>query len=306
MKKVLILLLWLLPSCSVVILAQTQRIAGTVVVGDGQPAVGAAIVVKGTNIGAVTNVDGKFIIAEAPASAQQLVVYHVGMERKEIAVAPNVYIQLQPVEKGFSWNVKAGVSLFSFRRPDGLDERTGFSAGVGAEYNFSRHWAIQSGLMVTSKGATAEYDGYSPLSSSTEPISYKAKIAPIYLDIPILAAFKMDVSNHVKFVINIGPYLAVGMGGKYELTNKGGHKGESHNPFKSYSSLAEAKNKDALLKRFDIGIQGGIGFEIWKHYLVNASFQHGFMEPVKGGTLYAGDTEKHYPIGGILTVGYRF
>ena len=30
MKKVLILLLWLLPSCSVVIFAQTQRIAGTV------------------------------------------------------------------------------------------------------------------------------------------------------------------------------------------------------------------------------------------------------------------------------------
>lgn len=102
MKKVLILLLWLLPSCSVVIFAQTQRIAGTVVVGDGQPAVGAAIVVKGTNIGVVTNVDGKFVIAEAPASAQRLVVYHVGMERKEVDVAPNVYIQLQPVEQGFS------------------------------------------------------------------------------------------------------------------------------------------------------------------------------------------------------------
>ena len=143
MKKVLILLLWLLPSCSVVIFAQTQRIAGTVVVGDGQPAVGAAIVVKGTNIGAVTNVDGKFVIAEAPASAQRLVVYHVGMERKEVDVAPNVYIQLQPVEQGFSWNVKAGVSLFSYRRPDGLDERTGFSVGAGVEYNFSRHWAIQ-------------------------------------------------------------------------------------------------------------------------------------------------------------------
>ena len=177
MKKVLILLLWLLPSCSVVIFAQTQRIAGTVVVGDGQPAVGAAIVVKGTNIGAVTNVDGKFVIAEAPASAQRLVVYHVGMERKEVDVAPNVYIQLQPVEQGFSWNVKAGVSLFSYRRPDGLDERTGFSVGAGVEYNFSRHWAIQSGLMITSKGATAEYEGYSPLSSSTDPISYKAKIS---------------------------------------------------------------------------------------------------------------------------------
>ena len=306
MKKVLILLLWLLPSCSVVIFAQTQRIAGTVVVGDGQPAVGAAIVVKGTNIGAVTNVDGKFVIAEAPASAQRLIVYHVGMERKEVDVAPNVYIQLQPVEQGFSWNVKAGVSLFSYRRPDGLDERTGFSVGAGVEYNFSRHWAIQSGLMITSKGAIAEYEGYSPLSSSTDPISYKAKISPIYLDIPILAAFKIDISNHVKFAINIGPYLAVGMGGKYELTNTGGHKDESHNPFKSYSSTAEMKDKDALLKRFDIGVQGGIGFEIWKHYLINASFQHGFMDPIKGGTLYAGDTEKHYPIGGILTVGYRF
>ena len=80
------------------------------------------------------------------------------MERKEVDVAPNVYIQLQPVEQGFSWNVKAGVSLFSYRRPDGLDERTGFSVGAGVEYNFSRHWAIQSGLMITSKGATAEYE----------------------------------------------------------------------------------------------------------------------------------------------------
>ena len=202
--------------------------------------------------------------------------------------------------------MKAGVSLFSYRRPDGLDERTGFSVGAGVEYNFSRHWAIQSGLMITSKGATAEYEGYSPLSSSTDPISYKAKISPIYLDIPILAAFKIDISNHVKFAINIGPYLSVGMGGKYELTNTGGHKNESHNPFKSYSSTAEMKDKDALLKRFDIGVQGGIGFEIWKHYLINASFQHGFMDPIKGGTLYAGDTDKHYPIGGILTVGYRF
>ena len=96
MKKVLILLLWLLPSCSVVILAQTQRIAGTVVVGDGQPAVGAAIVVKGTNIGAVTNVDGKFVIAEAPASAQQLVVYHVGMERKEVAELPTSIFSSSP------------------------------------------------------------------------------------------------------------------------------------------------------------------------------------------------------------------
>lgn len=108
----------------------------------------------------------------------------------------------------------------------------GFSVGAGVEYNFSRHWAIQSGLMITSKGATAEYEGYSPLSSSTDPISYKAKISPIYLDIPILAAFKIDISNQVKFAINIGPYLSVGMGGKYELTNTGGHKDESHNPFK--------------------------------------------------------------------------
>jgi len=60
-----------------------------------------------------------------------------------------------------------------------------------------------------------------------------ATSSPIYLDIPILAAFKIDISNHVKFAINIGPYLSVGMGGKYELTNTGGHKNESHNPFKS-------------------------------------------------------------------------
>ena len=58
-------------------------IKGKVTDSKGSPLPGVTVRIKGTNIGAVTNVDGKFVIAEAPASAQRLVVYHVGMERKE-------------------------------------------------------------------------------------------------------------------------------------------------------------------------------------------------------------------------------
>ncbi len=83
MKKVLILLLWLLPSCSVVIFAQTQRIAGTVVVGDGQPAVGAAIVVKGTNIGVVSDNDGHYELTLPAGTDPTLIFSFVGMLSQE-------------------------------------------------------------------------------------------------------------------------------------------------------------------------------------------------------------------------------
>jgi len=75
------------------------------------------------------------------------------------------------------------------------------------------------------------------------------------------------------------------------------------------------KDKDALLKRFDIGVQGGIGFEMIFNLLITHNIylckfhvicgEYEFWHTPFLFTLLC-DTEKHYPIGGILTVGYRF
>ena len=284
MKRVLILAWWL-SVYALAAVAQTQRVAGIIVTGDNHPAVGAAVVIDGTNIGAVTNLDGKFIITDAPVSAKKLRVYHVGMKIKEVPVAPNVYIVLEPKAHGLTWNARAGVSLFSYRKTDGIDDRVGFTAGVGTEYIFSPYWAVQTSLTITNKGSFHKEEGF------------QEKINPVYLDIPILAAFKIPLSEDINFVMNAGPYLAIGLGGKGKLW-----EGEEMKEYKMFSG------SDALMKRFDVGFQGGIGFE-GNHILINVSVQHGFLNPVKKGSPLDWDSpeksETHYPIGGLFTIGYR-
>jgi len=56
------------------------------VIGDDKaPIPGASVVVKGTTIGTVTNLDGKFNLP-VPASAQTLVFSFVGLTPKEVPV----------------------------------------------------------------------------------------------------------------------------------------------------------------------------------------------------------------------------
>lgn len=75
--------------------AQTLTVSGVVVSEeDGEPVVGASVLVKGENLGVITNVDGKFTISNVPASAKTLVISFVGMKKQEVAIEPNLKIQL--------------------------------------------------------------------------------------------------------------------------------------------------------------------------------------------------------------------
>ncbi|MBR5918749.1 MAG: carboxypeptidase-like regulatory domain-containing protein, partial [Prevotella sp.] len=68
--------------------AQTQ-VSGTVVSqDDGEPVVGATVMVVGTNVGTATNVDGKFTLT-CPQGKNLLRVTYVGMEPIEVTARPN-------------------------------------------------------------------------------------------------------------------------------------------------------------------------------------------------------------------------
>lgn len=61
--------------------AQTSTVSGVVTSEeDGYPVVGASVLVKGTTLGSVTNVDGKFTITNVPNSAKILQVSFIGMQ----------------------------------------------------------------------------------------------------------------------------------------------------------------------------------------------------------------------------------
>ena len=60
----------------------------------GHPVVGASVLVKGTNIGTITDIDGNFTLASVPTSAKHLVVSYIGMQPQEVAIKPVVKVVL--------------------------------------------------------------------------------------------------------------------------------------------------------------------------------------------------------------------
>lgn len=76
--------------------AQTSTVTGVVISEeDGEPVIGASVLVKGTTIGSITDVNGEFTIKNVPASAKYLVISFVGMRTQEVPVKSNVKVVLQ-------------------------------------------------------------------------------------------------------------------------------------------------------------------------------------------------------------------
>ena len=77
-----------------VVMAQTQ-VRGTVTDENGEPVIGASVLVKGTTVGTVTDMDGKFTLPEVPNSAKTLMISYIGMVTREVAIAPNLQVVLK-------------------------------------------------------------------------------------------------------------------------------------------------------------------------------------------------------------------
>lgn len=77
--------------------AQVRRITGTVTgADDGSPIPGVSVVVEGTTLGTVTNIDGEYQI-EVPNDAETLIFSFVGMKTKEVEITGSVVdATLQP------------------------------------------------------------------------------------------------------------------------------------------------------------------------------------------------------------------
>ena len=73
--------------------AQTSKISGKVIGEDGEPVIGASIIVKGMTIGTVTDFDGNFTL-DVPADGTHLVVSFIGMRSQEVKVQSKINVTL--------------------------------------------------------------------------------------------------------------------------------------------------------------------------------------------------------------------
>ncbi len=86
-RKLMLLLACLLASIGLVIAQTPKKVTGVVISEeDDQPVVGASVLVKGTTMGTVTDIDGKFTIDKVPSSSRTLKVSYIGMKTQEIPI----------------------------------------------------------------------------------------------------------------------------------------------------------------------------------------------------------------------------
>ena len=76
--------------------AQVTTVRGIVTTEeDGGPVIGASVIVKGTALGTVTDVNGRFELSGLPPSATRLLISYISLMAKEVAIAPQVSVTLK-------------------------------------------------------------------------------------------------------------------------------------------------------------------------------------------------------------------
>ena len=76
--------------------AQVTTVRGIVTTEeDGEPVIGASVIVKATALGTVTDVNGRFELSGLSPSATRLLISYISLMAKEVAIAPQVSVTLK-------------------------------------------------------------------------------------------------------------------------------------------------------------------------------------------------------------------
>ena len=167
-----------------------------------------------------------------------------------------------------SWNVKAGMNASKVTNyalsDEDSDMKPGYQFGAGMDYFFTKSWGIQSSLMVVSKGVKWSGDTYigDPdygIYHYQPNASYNNTENRIYIEIPLMLAYRVNLSNTIRLVFNGGGYAGYGIGGKTNFTYNlyGG-------PTEKYKGNTFSRGE-----KFDYGLCAGTALEFKNRYTVN-------------------------------------
>ena len=215
--------------------AQTLTVTGTVVSeSDGQPVVGAYVLVNGTTLGTITNDKGEFGIRNVPADAKEIIVTFLGMST---ASAP---VQAEPVrvvmKEDQNYLDETIVVAYGVQKKSSFVGAASQISGEKLERtqasNLSKSLeGAVSGVQIASSsgtpgsGATIHIRGFGSMSASTTPLivvdgtPYEGSLNSIPTqDIESLTVLKDAAANSM--------YGARGSNGVIIITTKKGNAGK--------------------------------------------------------------------------------
>lgn len=159
----------------------------------------------------------------------------------------------------YKLGVIAGLNASNFSH-SGYDAKCGFHVGVEAMFDMSAfvdNTFIRTGLLFNRKGA--KVDGVAGVGD--------IKFRPCYIEIPARYGYGYVFSPDVVLYGEIGPYLALGVGGKVRWETKDlAGKEISH----SESFFGDAK-------RFDFGLGFHAGVILYKLHQLSLGYDFGYI-----------------------------
>lgn len=185
-----------------------------------------------------------------------------------------------------TWNVKGGVGLAScYGDVDDMGSHFVGKIGVGIEKPFAKNWSLMPSLELAWKGA--EY------KSETEYEKIDETLDIFYIQVPIVAAYRINLNDSWNITLKAGPYFAYGLSGKMKgnYSYEGKDESYSENIFKD-----NAYGKAG--KRFDAGLDLGVDFE-YRRFVFGAEYELGMLK-------FAPDDGDVKNAAAYITVGYKF
>lgn len=235
MKRKLMLLLACLFVGIGLVTAQNQKVTGVVISEeDGQPVIGASVLVKGTQVGAITGVDGDFTLQSVPSSAKTLVISYIGMQTQEVAIKPSLKVFMKSDSEMLD---EVMVVAYGTAKKSAF---TGSASVVKADKLEKRQVSnitnalsgSVSGVQTTSSNgqpgtsATVRIRGIGSMASSSSPL-YVVDGIPFDGDISSLNSQDIETMTVLKDAAAAALYGARGANGVILVTTKKGKTGEA-------------------------------------------------------------------------------
>ena len=235
MKRKLMLLMTCLFIGIGLVNAQISKVTGTVISEeDGLPVVGASIVVKGTTLGTVTDMDGKFTLTNLPSSAETLMISFIGMHTQEVKIQPTLSVVLKA-----DTEVLDEVMVVAYGTAK-KSQFTGSAATIGGEKIAQRQVSNVSnalsgqvaGVQTTSSngqpgtGSTVRIRGIGSMSASNNPL-YVVDGVPFDGDIATINPQDIASMTVLKDAASNALYGARGANGVILITTRRGEQGKA-------------------------------------------------------------------------------
>lgn len=197
-------------------------------------------------------------------------------------------VKKQREKTSLTWGIRAGMNYATILNAPAGKGVIGFNVGGNLDVGFCNWFHLQTGLYLSMKGVDAEYEVRETSQSVTDDDDhYYDRFSPIYLEIPVLASFRIGLSDNADIQFGVGPYIA------FNLLEDQLYHHEMRGRWKYDSEEIEP---------FDFGLQANIGASI-KHFYIGVGYQIGI--PRKK----IWDIEGEYVIrtsNAMLNVGYNF